>query len=1665
MSLKTSFLWRSTPLLRSIVAVAFLFQSLGVNVAIAQVMTKITADGTLPTNSVIAENGNVFDISAGTSVGGNLFHSFQDFHVGDGDTANFVDPGGIANILSRVTGGNVSNIFGQLRSDSSANLFFLNPNGVVFGPNSSLDVGGSFHVSTANHIRLGQGSGLFSASNPANDVLVSAPPAAFGFLGNNPPVLPFNSQLGLVASGGISIHGLTSEQASSITILARDSQPSGQENLVEGIEVTGTLISKGGNINLASVAASGEVPIIATLDDVSLFNSQNTPVMDKLGSIQFEAGSTIDSTSKSVVLQPAISNGAIHIQGGTLRMMDSQILAEMNGDGPPLFDEDGQLVHETFNANPITLNIQGTTELDNSEIRTSTEGIFLGSGNIRITTSELNLKNKSHIRSTNIDTGFFPGKSGDILLMVDSLELNQDSTIDNRIRATESPQISGSINIHGKSGPAFRAESITLDSGLIITGGPRLGAGDIQILAKELTLQTQSEIRNSNPGTFAFENDTTGIIDIKTGQLDLKDGSKISSVEPDNTLARSNVGKAPLIKILADESINIAGQVRVNGEDIRSQIVSITQDNRDGGDIDLSTPLLIVEDHGLITTESSPIGALVGDAGNIFIKANKVELKGGAEITSNSSDTGNAGSITLNVDELTANGLVIDDSNNVIPWQARITSDSTRGPSPSPFFSSSGNAGTITIQGMESTNEQSLPAQNIVLDSAFVRTATQGEGNAGAIKLHAQDLTLQNGTLVAAGALGSATGNAGGIDLQVDRLTTVSGGLQTQSFNLPPASATIASNAFNPATSESNAGQVSINGKNGNPATRIDLEDTAIRTTQAGGGLGGNITVSAELANLSDGTAIQADTSGTGNAGSITLNIDELAINGDNDQNQLWDVRITSDSLLGLDPDSGNAGEIAIRGVGSTPEQPLPANQVTLNNAFIRTGTVGGGNAGAISVVAHNLSIENGTLVAAGALGLTDATTGEIIGGATGDAGGIRLEVDQLTTTPGRFRATPTGLAAANAGVLLASAALNPLTDESDAGSIIIQGLNDEPASLVDLNDALLRTTQTGGGLGGSISITSEALSLSNATSIQAGTTGSGPAGNVIFNVGMIEAVNAEISSSSLGGGTTGNAGSITTQGAEGVPVPGAIVLTETEVTTTSEGMGEGGAIVLASDSAITLTDSTLSADVNNGTDPTTEATGSITLTTPTLTITGGGVTAESLGTRAAGDLTINVDQLTTHAGSTPLPEGDAEATTRVQISSSSEADGRAGNVVVQGASPNQLATAGPITLADTDITTEALGTGEGGAIVLASDSAITLTDSTLSADVTNGLDPTAEATGSITLTTPALTIAGGGVTAESLGTRAAGDLTINVDQLTTHAGSTPLPEGDAEATTRVQISSSSEADGRAGNVVVQGASPNQLATAGPITLADTDITTEALGTGEGGAIVIASDNAITLTDSTLSADVNNGTDPTTEATGSITLTTPTLTITGGGVTAESLGTRAAGDLTINVDQLTTHAGSTPLPEGDAEATTRVQISSSSEADGRAGNVVVQGASPNQLATAGPITLADTDITTEALGTGAGGDISVLSFDKIELDHTTLSANVTNLGSDESTNTGADIALVTPALSIVGGGITAESTGSRIAGNIGLATDSLTTQEGTITTIVGRRNPYPRALK
>ena len=126
---------------------------------------QVSPDNTLPQNSAIVNQGDIIQINGGTEVNTNLFHSFEQFSLKEGQTAWFNNNLDIANIFSRVTGGAISDINGLIKANGNANLFLLNPNGIIFGENARLDIGGSFFATTADSLVFGD-SLEFSATNP-----------------------------------------------------------------------------------------------------------------------------------------------------------------------------------------------------------------------------------------------------------------------------------------------------------------------------------------------------------------------------------------------------------------------------------------------------------------------------------------------------------------------------------------------------------------------------------------------------------------------------------------------------------------------------------------------------------------------------------------------------------------------------------------------------------------------------------------------------------------------------------------------------------------------------------------------------------------------------------------------------------------------------------------------------------------------------------------------------------------------------------------------------------------------------------------------------------------------------------------------------------------------------------------------------------------------------------------------------------------------------------------------------------------------------------------------------------------------------------------------------------------------------------------------------------
>ena len=131
----------------------------------------------------------------GKQVGSNLFHSFGQFGLATGESATFSGPATISNVIGRVTGGNPSWIDGKVQSNiAGANLYLINPSGIVFGPNATVNVSGSFHASTADYLKMSDGA-KFQATNPDGSTLSAAPPAAFGFLNASPAAITVNGSM------------------------------------------------------------------------------------------------------------------------------------------------------------------------------------------------------------------------------------------------------------------------------------------------------------------------------------------------------------------------------------------------------------------------------------------------------------------------------------------------------------------------------------------------------------------------------------------------------------------------------------------------------------------------------------------------------------------------------------------------------------------------------------------------------------------------------------------------------------------------------------------------------------------------------------------------------------------------------------------------------------------------------------------------------------------------------------------------------------------------------------------------------------------------------------------------------------------------------------------------------------------------------------------------------------------------------------------------------------------------------------------------------------------------------------------------------------------------------------------------------------------------------
>ncbi|PHM07971.1 two-partner secretion domain-containing protein, partial [Nostoc sp. 'Peltigera malacea cyanobiont' DB3992] len=284
-------------------------------------------------------NGALDDkIEGGATRGSNLFHSFSEFNIENGQRVYFANPTGIENILTRVTGGNASNIFGTLGVAGAANLFLINPNGILFGQNARLDVQGSFVGTTANGVQFGN-QGIFSATNPQAPPLLTVNPSALFFNQLNQGAAIQNNSIARAGTdpAGFNVYGLRVPDGKSLLLVGGNVSMDG-----------GELNAYGGRVELGGLAAPGNVNLLFNGDNLSLKFPDNVTRAD------------VSLTNKAFVYVEAAGGGDIAINARNINILGgSQLNAGIaEGLGKP-----------EATAGNITLNATGDIKVADSGSR------------------------------------------------------------------------------------------------------------------------------------------------------------------------------------------------------------------------------------------------------------------------------------------------------------------------------------------------------------------------------------------------------------------------------------------------------------------------------------------------------------------------------------------------------------------------------------------------------------------------------------------------------------------------------------------------------------------------------------------------------------------------------------------------------------------------------------------------------------------------------------------------------------------------------------------------------------------------------------------------------------------------------------------------------------------------------------------------------------------------------------------------------------------------------------------------------------------------------------------------------------------------------------------------------------------------------------------------
>ncbi len=791
------------------------------------------ADNTLGTQ--VAGTSNNFAITGGLNRGQNLFHSFQDFSVPTNGIVTFTNPVGNQSIITRVTGNLGSDLNGTINTQG-ANFLLINPNGIVFGPNTQLNVGRVFAASTANAIDLVDGAGrtISFGTNPSGD----AP-----LLSVNPNVLFDVSRFNLTGgNGGIRNFGTL-----------QTTNPSQYIGLIGGnIAIdSGQINAPGGRVELAGLSAPGQIGF------------SNVGTNPRLSLPTNVTRSNVSLTNQSTVNVAGAGNGDITINARNIEILGDSLL---RGGIERGLGTTGAV------AGDIQLNATGTVNMDfNSAIASSVRANAQGQGgNILVNADTLSLRDGATIQAVTLGQG----NTGDIRVTATSrIDITGKNSSIYTLVGADAIGNSGKIDINTGSLSLFNGATLAA-----VTSG-RGNAGNIAVTAKNDVSLTAADIASTMEGI-----GIGGNIEIATNTFNLRDGATLSAA----TFGRGNAGN---VTLRATDAVALSGKNTTISTNLEAGSIGT------GGKIAIDAKSVSLADGaqliaannnatgnaGSVTLEATDAVSLtgsntrifstveaggIGNGGDISIDAGAVSLADGAQLRALARGTGDAGNVSITakqaVDLAGQSTAIIDtvelggtgkggnisiDTASVLLTDGALLTSSNNGTGDAGNINIKAN-GAVDIIGVQSNNLRgaiasvvsnrtignggniTIDARSFLLqDSASLLAANLGQGNSGRIKITTTDAARLSGIGGLFVTTASNLGTGGDIDLNSRQITLDN------------------STQINAASLSGNGGNIRI----GSPTTDLLLlRRGAIVTTTANGtpqqgGNGGNINIVATL--------------------------------------------------------------------------------------------------------------------------------------------------------------------------------------------------------------------------------------------------------------------------------------------------------------------------------------------------------------------------------------------------------------------------------------------------------------------------------------------------------------------------------------------------------------------------------------------------------------------------------------------------------------------------------------------------------------------------------------------------------------------------------------------------------------------------------------------------